>query len=86
MPIYKGNEVAGLISVANRVSGYSGDEWRSLETMSRATGMLYDNYRQSLKRAALEEKQDTLEAHVRQSQNLELLARVSASRTTLIIC
>ena len=77
VPIYKGNEVAGLISVANRVSGYSGDEWRSLETMSRATGMLYDNYRQSLKRAALEEKQDTLEAHVRQSQNLELLARVA---------
>ena len=77
VPIYKGNEVAGFIAVTNRVGGYSGEEWRPLETMSRAVGILYDNYRQSLKRAALEEKQAELEAHVRQSQNLELLARVA---------
>jgi PAS domain S-box-containing protein len=77
VPIYKGNEVAGLIAVANRRSGYSGNEWGALETMSRATGMLYDNYRQALKRAALEEKQSALEAHLRQSQNLDALARVA---------
>lgn len=64
-PIYKGNEVVGLIGLANRIGGYSGSEWRSLETMSRTTGILYDNYRQSLKCAALEEKQAVLEAHLR---------------------
>jgi GAF domain-containing protein len=45
VPIYKGDEIAGLIAVANREGGYSGGEWNSLETMSRATGILYDNYR-----------------------------------------
>jgi PAS domain S-box-containing protein len=77
VPIYKGNEVAGLMAVANRAAGYSGSEWRSLETMSRATGILYDHYRQTLKRTELEEKQSVLEAHLRQSQNLDLLARVA---------
>jgi len=77
LPIYKGNNVAGLIAVANRTGGYTGEEWRPLETMSRAIGILYDNYRQSLTRSAVEEKQATLEAHLRQSQNLELLARVA---------
>jgi two-component system, cell cycle sensor histidine kinase and response regulator CckA len=77
VPIYKGNEVAGLIGVANRSDGYSGTEWRALDTMSRATGILYDNYRQTLKRAALEEKQAVLESYLRQSQNLDLLGRVA---------
>jgi len=53
------------------------DCFAARETMSRTTGILCDNYRQSLKRAALEEKQAVLEAHVRQSQNLDLLARVA---------
>jgi PAS domain S-box-containing protein len=77
VPIYKGNNVAGLIAVANHTGGYTGEEWRPLETMSRAIGILYDNYRQSLTRSAVEEKQAALEAHLRQSQNLELLARVA---------
>lgn len=77
VPIYKGNEIVGLIGVANRAGGYSGEEWRSLETMSRATGVLFDDYRQNLTRSATEQKNAALEAHLRQSQNLELLARLS---------
>ena len=77
VPIFRGNEVAGLIGVANRKGGYTGSEWRRLETLSQAIGILYDNYRQSLRRTALEEKQSALEAHVRQSQNMELLGRVA---------
>jgi signal transduction histidine kinase len=77
VPIYKGDEIAGLIAVANREEGHSGGKWNSLETMSRAAGILYDNYRQTLARAAFDEKQTFLEAPVRQSQNLDLLARVA---------
>ena len=77
VPIYKGNEVAGLMGVANRAAGYSGSEWRSLETISRATGILYDHYRQELKRVELEQQHAALDAHLRQSQNLDLLARVA---------
>jgi nitrogen-specific signal transduction histidine kinase/CheY-like chemotaxis protein len=46
--------------------------------MSGATGILQDNYRRSLKRAALQEKQVFLDAQVQQSRNLDLLARVAA--------
>ena len=77
VPVYKGDEIAGLIAVANRDGGYSGGEWNSLEAMSRATGILYENYRQTLARAASDEKQALLEARVRKSQNLDLLARVA---------
>lgn len=78
MPVFKGSEVAGFISVANRAGGYSRTESNSLETMSGATGILQDNYRRSLKRAALQEKQVFLDAQVQQSRNLDLLARVAA--------
>ena len=54
VPIFKGNEIVGLIAVANRPGGYSGQELRSLEEVAQATGVLYDNYRQSLKRTQLE--------------------------------
>lgn len=77
MPLFKGSDVAGFISVANRSSGYTRTESSSLETMSGATGILQNNYRQSLHRAALQEKQVFLDAQVKQSQNLDLLARAA---------
>jgi PAS domain S-box-containing protein len=55
VPIFKRKETVGLIAVANRPGGYAGEQVRHLEAMSQATGVLYDNYRQGLKRAALEE-------------------------------
>jgi PAS domain S-box-containing protein len=77
VPIFKGKETVGLIAVANRPGGYTGLELRHLEAMSQATGVLYDNYRQSLKRAALEKDQERLEAQVRQAQKMEVLGRLA---------
>jgi C4-dicarboxylate-specific signal transduction histidine kinase len=45
--------------------------------MSQATGVLYDNYRQSLKHTALEAQQAKLEAQVRRAQKMEVLGRVA---------
>jgi len=77
VPIFKGTQVTGLIGVANRPGGYTGQEVRSLETMSQTTGVLYENYRQSLKRAALEEQQTQLEHQILQSQKMEVLGRLA---------
>jgi signal transduction histidine kinase/CheY-like chemotaxis protein len=77
VPIFKGQQAVGLIGVANRSGGYTGQEVRCLETMSQATGVLYDNYRQTLKHAALEAQQQTLEAQVRQAQKMEVLGRLA---------
>ncbi len=77
VPIFKGQEAVGLIGVANRPGGYTGQELRYLETMSQATGVLYDNYRQNLKHAALEAQQESLEAQMRQAQKMEVLGRLA---------
>ena len=77
VPIFKGSAIVGVLAVANRPGGYSGEEVRSLETMSRATGVLYDNYRQNLKRAQLEEQRAQLENEFRQAQKMEVLGQLS---------
>ena len=77
VPIFKGKETVGLIAVANRSGGYTGEQVRHLEAMSQATGILYDNYRQSLRRSALEEEQKRLESQVRQAQKMEVLGRLA---------
>jgi PAS domain S-box-containing protein len=77
VPIFKGQQAVGLIGVANRPGGYTGQEVRCLETMSQATGVLYDNYRQNLKHTALEAHQEKLEAQVRQGQKMEVLGRLA---------
>jgi two-component system cell cycle sensor histidine kinase/response regulator CckA len=77
VPILKGSTVVGVIAVANRKGGYTGEESRSLETISQATGVLYDNYRQSLNRVQLEEQQSRLEGEFRQAQKMEVLGQLS---------
>ncbi len=77
VPIFKGKETVGLIAVANRPGGYTSQQVFHLESMSQATGILYDNYRQSLKRTALEEEQKRLESQVRQAQKMEVLGRLA---------
>ena len=77
VPIFKGNDTVGLIAVANRPDGYSEQQVGYLEAMSQATGVLYDNYRQSLKRSALEKEQQRLESQVRQAQKMEVLGRLA---------
>jgi PAS domain S-box-containing protein len=77
VPIFKGSTVVGLLAVANRRKGYTGNESRSLETMSQATGVLFDSYRQNLKRAQLEEQRSRLEGEFRQAQKMEVLGQLS---------
>ncbi len=77
VPIFKGAEIVGLIAVANRPGGYSGDELRSLETMSQATAVLYDNYRQNLQKAKLEQEHANLETEFRQAQKMEVLGQLA---------
>jgi len=77
VPVFKGKEAVGLIGVANRPGGYTGEELGYLETMSQATGILYDSYRQNLNRRALEGQQERLEAQVRQAQKMEVLGRLA---------
>ena len=77
VPIFKGKEMVGLIAVANRAGGYTGQELRYLESMSQATGVLYDNYRQGVERAALHERQQRLETQVQQAQKMEVLGRLA---------
>ena len=77
VPIFKGNEIVGLIAVANRPGGYTGGELRSLEEVAQATGVLYDNYRQSQKRMQLEAQRARLESEFRQSQKMEVLGRLA---------
>lgn len=47
VPICKNSETVAVLAVANRPGGYTTDQLRSLETACQATGLLYDNYRQS---------------------------------------
>ena len=77
VPIFKGATVVGVLAVANRPRGYTGDECRSLQTISQATGLLYDNYRQNLKRTQLEEQRSRLEGEFRQAQKMEILGQLS---------
>jgi two-component system, cell cycle sensor histidine kinase and response regulator CckA len=77
VPILKGSTVVGVIAVANRTGGYTGEESRSLKTISQATGVLYDNYRQNLKRAQAEEQRKRLEGEFRQAQKMEVLGQLS---------
>jgi signal transduction histidine kinase/CheY-like chemotaxis protein len=77
VPIFKGREVVGLIAAANRPDGYSERDVHSLQTLSQATGVLYDSYRQTQKRKSLELVQKSLESQVQQAQKMEVLGRLA---------
>jgi signal transduction histidine kinase len=77
VPIFKGSEIVGVIGVANRPGGYTGEEVRSLETISQTVGILYDNYRQSFTRQRLEEERTRLESEFRQAQKMEVLGQLA---------
>jgi PAS domain S-box-containing protein len=77
VPILKGASVVAVIAVANRPRGYSGAELRALEAMTQATGVLFDNYRQSVQRKQLEEQRRRLEGEFRQAQKMEVLGQLS---------
>ncbi len=77
VPIFKGNGIVGLIAVANQPGGSTGEELRSLEEVAQATGVLYDNCRQSHKRAQQEAQRARRESEFRQSQKMEMLGKLA---------
>lgn len=54
VPIRKGDEVVGLIGLANREGGYTGRERADIETLVRHAGVLCDSYRRQLREDSLE--------------------------------
>lgn len=70
VPIFAGKEVQGLIALANRPGGYSGDDQRRIETLVKHAGGLCTTYRQ--REAARE-----IEERYRQSQKMEAFGQLA---------
>jgi len=65
VPIVKGSEVVGMIALANRPGGYRQQDQEVIETITRAVGVLYDNYRHSVESASLQARQQRTEERYR---------------------
>ncbi len=63
-------EVVGMIGVANRPGGYSGDELGELEVLTHATGVLFDSHLRA-------EREASLEQQLRQAQRMEAMGTLA---------
>jgi len=68
VPILKETEVIGVIGVGNRPGGYTLEEIKKIETLTRATCVLYDNYRRIEREAAIEAERKHTEAALQESE------------------
>jgi PAS domain S-box-containing protein len=68
VPIQKGTEVVGMIGVANRPGGYTGQEQTKIEILSRAASVLYDSYRQREREFVLGKQRRRAEEALRESE------------------
>ncbi|HXF05901.1 MAG TPA: PAS domain S-box protein, partial [Blastocatellia bacterium] len=69
IPILQGQEVVGIIGVANRPGGYTEGHQEVLDVLIRSTAVLFDGYRRRQRQVALEaEREQALEA-LRRSQH-----------------
>ncbi len=69
VPIRRGNEVVGVLGVANE-SGYTEAERAQLELLANAAGVLIDGYRRH-------QAEESLQAQLRQSQKMEAVGRLA---------
>ncbi|MFN7951401.1 MAG: ATP-binding protein [bacterium] len=69
VPIRRGNEVVGVLGVANE-SGYTETERAQLELLANAAGVLIDGYRRH-------QAEESLQAQLRQSQKMEAVGRLA---------
>ncbi|MDH3583107.1 MAG: PAS domain S-box protein, partial [Phycisphaerae bacterium] len=61
VPLLSGDDVVGMIGVANRLDGYGQDEQDKLEILCRAMSVLYDSYRRQQKEHELQDKRAAAE-------------------------
>ncbi len=83
VPIHKGTDVVGMIGVANRPGGYTGQEQTKIEILSRAASVLYDSYRRREREIALEMERKQAEEALRISE--ERLRSITQSASDAII-
>jgi PAS domain S-box-containing protein len=88
VPILKGTEVVGIISLANRPGGYTGAEQAKIEALARTISVLYDSYRRQQHEASLEAERKRAEEALRASEqrlreSLALQQQLLASLPTI---
>lgn len=70
VPLLSGEDVVGMIGVANRPGGYGAAEQHRLEVLAQMAAVIYDAYNRHQREAELEE-------HLRQAQKMEAVGRLA---------
>ncbi len=77
VPIFKkGLDPIGMIGVANRPGGYSGEEQSRIEILCHVTSILYDNYLRHQKEAAYEEERKKQEEAIHHLAYYDMLTNL----------
>ncbi|MBI5746788.1 MAG: GAF domain-containing protein, partial [Nitrospirae bacterium] len=76
VPIFKGQDVVGIIGVANRQGGYTGEEQSRIEVLCQATSILYDSYLRHQKEVAYEEERKRQEEAIHHLAYYDMLTNL----------
>lgn len=86
VPFLWGEEVVGMIAVANRSGGYAEREQAHLEGLAGAAGVLYDSYRRNQREVVLEDERRRNEATLRETNRRleEALEQLRATQEKIV--